>query len=50
MPGERSITTARSASAGSRARSAGSWALIASIVAMMLAPGWRLTMSSTAGR
>ena len=39
MPGERSITTARSASAGNNARKPGNWALIASMVAIMLAPG-----------
>ena len=41
---------ARSLSAGSRARNCGNCALIASMVAMILAPGWRLISSSTAGR
>ena len=50
MPGERSITSVRSASAGSSARRPGNCALIASMVAMMLAPGCRRIMSSTAGR
>ena len=39
MPGERSITTSNPASTGTSARNAGNCALMASIVAMMFAPG-----------
>lgn len=49
MTGERSSTTFSSAEAGTSACNAGSWALMASMVSTMLAPGWRLTSMLTAG-
>ena len=47
--GERSLATSSDTPAGRNARSAGSCAMMPSTVAMMLACGWRLTTSSTAG-
>ncbi|CUI44712.1 Uncharacterised protein [Achromobacter xylosoxidans] len=49
MPGERSSTTVRSTSAGISARRPGRAWLMAAMVSMMLAPGWRLMVSTTAG-
>ncbi|MNV30416.1 hypothetical protein D3C71_1216810 [compost metagenome] len=50
ITGERSITTCMSMLAGSSACSVAICAWMASTVSMMLASGWRLTISSTAGR
>ena len=49
MAGERSLATCSSTPPGRKARRAGISAVIASTVSMMLASGWRLMISSTAG-
>ena len=50
MVGVRSSATQTSIALGIEARNWGSSAFIRSTVAMMLAPGWRLIVSSTDGR
>ena len=49
IAGERSLATWSSTPPGRNARSAGSCSVMASTVSMMLASGWRLMISSTAG-
>ncbi len=49
MLGDRSLAMLRATPAGRKARSVSIWAWMASTVSMMLASGWRLTTSSTAG-
>jgi len=50
MVGVRSITTVRSMAGEMLADRRGNSSLTRSTVSMMLAPGWRLIISSTAGR
>ena len=49
MPSVRSVSTASCTLCGSDSCSCGSWRLMASTVAMTLAPGWRCTFRMMAG-